>query len=136
MRNMGERSELYEVLALLEMSSISKKKEEKYVKKTQQPVTTDCNDDEDNHNDNDYNDNDHSNDHSRNVNSHRNNSNDTLRPFRISSMSAPVLAHKSSYLPVQSNKSSIDAISGEERKEEQELSLPSDEAVGDLESKG
>ena len=32
MRNMGERSELYEVLALLEMSSISKKKEEKYVK--------------------------------------------------------------------------------------------------------
>ena len=125
MRNMGERSELYEVLAILEMSSISKEKEEKSSKKTGQPITTDHNDDEDDHN-HDYNDNDHSNKCSKNDDSHRSNNNDTVKPPLIRSMSASVLAYKSSFLPVKSNDSSVDAIGGEE----QELSFHFDEAVG------
>ena len=132
---MTERSELYEVLALLEKSSISKEKEEKFVKKTEQPMIIDHNDDEDNHN-NAYNDNDQSNHYSKNDNSHRNNSNDALKPPRLSSMPAPVIAHKSSYLPIESNDSSVDAIDGEEQEQEKELSLPSDKAVRHLGPKG
>lgn len=117
MRNLGERSELFEVLAMLERSSISKEKEEKSVKKTQKLMTNDHN-----------NDNDYSNNYSKNDNSHRNNSNDTVKSPLMCSISAPVSAHKSSYLPVKSNDSLVDAIGGQEH--DQELSFHFDEAVG------